>query len=109
MGTYVPGDILLACVRLGVCSDCKTRPVVVLRSSPGELLHVCPVSSRPPADAPFLTLAPGDFLEGGLDICEKSYILVNICLRISVREVIGKKGRVATALLESVHSLQGTE
>jgi hypothetical protein len=106
MGTYVPGDVLLARVRLRGQSDPKTRPVVVLATRPGGILEVSPVTSRPPADALSLPLAPADFDEGGLDICDESYLLVRITVVVKASEIIGKKGRVGSEALAEVYRLR---
>jgi hypothetical protein len=86
--------------------DPKIRPVVVLKSSPGGLLQVCPISSRAPTDGPYFPLSPRDFLEGGLDICDESYVLVTISLTISPGEVLGKKGSIGVGILNSVSDLK---
>lgn len=94
MGTYAPGDVLLARIRLPGRRDPKIRPVVVRACLPGGVLEVVPVTSRLPVHDPCLPLSPGDFGEGGLDICDESYILVGITVRVTTGEVIGKKGRL---------------
>jgi hypothetical protein len=94
MGTYFPGDVLLARVRLPGRSDPKTRPVVVRACLPGGVLEVVPVTSRIPVHGSCLPLSPGDFGEGGLDICDESYVLVGITVTVTTGEVIGKKGRL---------------
>lgn len=106
MGRFYPGDILLARIRLKESGNLKTRPVLVIGSSHEGLLTVCPVSSSAPSDAPFIGLAPCDFLEGGLDICDESYVLVAMSFLIRPGEVIGKKGRVAAEVIASVHELR---
>ncbi len=108
MGTYSPGDVLLARVRLMGHDDLKTRPVIVLASRPGGILEVRPVTSKPPADVPFLPLGLVDFEEGGLDICDGSYILVMVPVIVMSHEVIGKKGRVSPEFLAGFrHRIKG--
>jgi mRNA interferase MazF len=69
---------------------------------------VCPVSSKFPSDAPFIPLSPRDFLEGGLDICDESYVLTAMSFQIQPGEIIGKKGRVDAGVLESVYELHNS-
>lgn len=102
MGRYVPGDVLLASVRLGKAGACKTRPVVVTRSLPGGELLICPISCSIRPDEPSYPLGLADFLKGGLDICEESFILIGRELRIRQGEVIGKKGTLCPSVLEDI-------
>ncbi len=96
MGQYVKGDVLLASVALDDRTAPKTRPVVVIRTEEPGRIHVCPVSSKPPSDAPSLPLSIDDFATGGLDLFGESYVMTSrvICLRSGA--VIGKKGRLTT-------------
>ncbi len=104
MGRYAAGDVLLVPVALDGGGVPKTRPVVVVRAiDPGRLL-VCPVSSKPPSDAPAIPLAIHDFSSGGLDLFDESYIVISRVLAVRSSAVIGKKGRLspeALALLTS--------
>jgi len=106
MGQYATGDVLLASVRLNGHNNRKIRPLVVLKSRPGGFLEVCPVSSKPSSDVPSLVLTPDDFLEGGLDICRESHILITFSLVIKTRDVLAKKGRVGPDVLHSLHILR---
>ena len=96
MGQYVKGDVLLASVALDDRTAPKTRPVVVIRTEEPGRIHICPVSSKPPSDAPSLPLSIDDFATGGLDLFGESYVMTSrvICLRSGA--VIGKKGRLTT-------------
>ena len=96
MGQYVKGDVLLASVALDGRTAPKIRPVVVIRTEEPGRIHICPVSSKPPSDAPSLPLSIDDFATGGLDIFGESYVMTSrvICLRSGA--VIGKKGRLTT-------------
>lgn len=94
MGQYVKGDVLLAPVALDERTVPKTRPVIVIRSDDAGTLRICPVSSKPPSDAPCLPLTIHDFSTGGLDLFGESYIMTSRVLVISSGAVIGKKGRL---------------
>lgn len=94
MGQYVNGDVLLASVALDDRTPPKTRPVIVIRTDTAGLVHICPVSSKPPSDAPSLPLSIDDFSTGGLDLFGESYIMTSRILVIRSGEVIGKKGRL---------------
>src|SRR5512145_959737 len=68
MGQYTCGDVLLASVALDSRTSPKTRPVVVIGTTTDGTIHICPVSSKPPTDAPSLPLTIDDFSKGGLDL-----------------------------------------
>jgi len=94
MGQYVKGDVLLASVALDDRTPPKTRPVIVIRTEEPGTIRICPVSSKPPSDAPSLPLTINDFLNGGLDLFGESYIITSRVLVLRSGAVIGKKGRL---------------
>ena len=94
MGQYKAGDVLLASVALDSRTPPKTRPVVVVGTSDDGTIRICPVSSKPPSDAPCIPLAIDDFSQGGLDLFEESYVMVSRIVTLETRQVIGKKGRL---------------
>ena len=102
MGQYVKGDVLLASVALDDRTSPKTRPVVVIRTEEPGRVHVCPVSSKPPSDAPSLPLTIDDFATGGLDLFGESYIMTSRVLTIRSGDVIGKKGRLTPESLADI-------
>ncbi|MDD1693116.1 MAG: type II toxin-antitoxin system PemK/MazF family toxin [Methanoregula sp.] len=102
MGQYVKGDVLLASVALDDRTLAKTRPVVVIRTEEPSRIHVCPVSSKPPSDAPCLPLSIDDFATGGLDLFGKSYVMTSRVLTLPGRDVIGKKGRLTRESLAEI-------
>jgi mRNA interferase MazF len=102
MGQYACGDVLLASVALDDRAQKKTRPVIVIRSGDSGLLHICPVSSKPPSDAPCLPLTIDDFSSGGLDLFSESYIMTSHVLTLAGSAVIGKKGRLTKESLAEV-------
>jgi hypothetical protein len=108
MGQYVEGDVLLASVALDDRTLPKTRPVVVIRTEESGRIHVCPVSSRPPSDAPSLPLSIDDFSTGGLDLFAESYVMTSRVLCLRSGDVIGKRGRLmretTAAIIELVPS-----
>ncbi|WP_165394831.1 type II toxin-antitoxin system PemK/MazF family toxin [Methanofollis fontis] len=93
MGRYVAGDVVLARLGLGNGGD-KVRPAVVIGPAEQGTIVVCPVSSRAPGDAPVHPIALDDFVSGGLDLFDESYVLTVHPCTIRVREVVGKKGRL---------------
>lgn len=99
MGQYACGDVLLAPVALDDRTPKKTRPVIVVRSGDSGVLHVCPVSSKPPSDAPCIPLTIDDFSSGGLDLFSESYIMTSRVLTLAGSAVIGKKGRLTNEAL----------
>jgi len=99
MGQYIRGDVLLASVALDERNVAKTRPVVVICASGTGELQVCPVSSKPPTDAPCLPLSIDDFSTGGLDLFSESYVMTSRVVTLRTNEVIGKKGRLSEEFL----------
>jgi len=102
MGQYVKGDVLLASVALDERTPPKTRPVVVIRIKEPGGLHICPVTSKPPTDAPGLPLSIDDFANGGLDLFGESYVMTSRVLTIRSSDVIGKKGRLTQESLAEI-------
>ncbi|NYT20467.1 MAG: type II toxin-antitoxin system PemK/MazF family toxin [Methanomicrobiales archaeon] len=102
MGSYRSGDVLLAPVRMDRTLTGKVRPVVVIGAGENGMLFVCPVSSRPPSDAPAVPLGLDDFAEGGLDLFRESFLLSTIICRISIADVIGMKGRLRPGIVEGI-------
>ena len=102
MGQYVKGDVLLATVALDDRTPPKTRPVIVIRTEEPGRIHICPVSSKPPSDAPCLPLTIDDFSTGGLDLFGESYIMTSRVLTLRSGAVIGKKGRLTPESLAEI-------
>ncbi|MDD1690963.1 MAG: type II toxin-antitoxin system PemK/MazF family toxin [Methanoregula sp.] len=102
MGQYVKGDVLLASVALDDRTPPKTRPVVVIRTEEPGRIHICPVSSKPPSDAPCLPLTIDDFSTGGLDLFGESYIMTSRVLTLRSGAVIGKRGRLTSESLAEI-------
>lgn len=102
MGQYVKGDVLLASVALDERTPPKTRPVIVIRIKEPGGLHICPVTSKPPTDAPCLPLSIDDFANGGLDLFGESYVMTSRVLTIRSSDVIGKKGRLTEESLMEI-------
>ena len=102
MGQYICGDVLLASVALDSRTIPKTRPVVVIRTEPDGTVHICPVTSKPPTDAPGLPITIDDFATGGLDLFSESYVMTSRVTTIRTSEVIGKKGRLTPDFLQEI-------
>jgi mRNA interferase MazF len=102
MGQYLPGDVLLAPVALDSRSPAKTRPVIVIGTSGDGKVQVCPVSSKPPTDAPCMPLTIDDFATGGLDLFEESYIMTSRVVSLRSGQVIGKRGRLTPDSLAEI-------
>jgi len=102
MGQYVKGDVLLASVALDDLTSPKTRPVVVIRTQEPGMVCICPVSSKPPSDAPCIPISLDDFSEGGLDLFGESYVMTSRVLTLRSSEVIGKKGRLTAGSLAEI-------
>jgi mRNA interferase MazF len=102
MGQYTTGDVLLASVALDNRSSPKTRPVVVIRADADGTVHVCPVSSKAPTDAPCLPLSIDDFATGGLDLFSESYVMTSRVTTMRSSGVIGKKGRLTKDYLAEI-------
>jgi mRNA interferase MazF len=102
MGQYVKGDVLLASVALDDRTTPKTRPAVVIRTEEPGLVHVCPVSSKPPSDAPCIPISLDDFSDGGLDLFGESYVMTSRVLTITSGKIIGKKGRLTPESLAEI-------
>lgn len=104
MGLYVKGDVLLASVALDDRTVPKTRPVVVIGTEDPGRIRICPVSSKPPSDAPGLPLTIDDFATGGLDLFGESYVMTSRVLTLTSGNVIGKKGRLTAESLAEITS-----
>lgn len=102
MGQYLRGDVLLAAVALDDRTAPKTRPVVVIASDNEGHLRACPVSSKPPNDAPCLPLTIDDFESGGLDLFSESYVMVSRVLVLRAGDPLGKKGRLTRESLAEI-------
>jgi len=102
MGQYLQGDVLLASVSLDDRSGPKTRPVIVVGTCDDGTVRICPVSSKPPTDAPCLPLTLDDFSTGGLDLFGESYVMTSRVLTLRSGAVIGKKGRLIPESLAGI-------
>jgi mRNA interferase MazF len=108
MGQYAKGDVLLASVALDDRTVPKTRPVVVIETEDPGRIRICPVSSKPPSDAPSLPLSIDDFATGGLDLFGESYVMTSRVLTLTSGNVIGKKGRLTAESLAEITSRVST-
>lgn len=102
MGQYLKGDVLLASVSLDDRTGPKIRPVVVIEPEEPGRIRVCPVSSKPPCEAPGLPLSLDDFKSGGLDLFGESYVMTSRVLSLYSGDVIGKKGRLTAEALAEI-------
>ena len=102
MGRYVGGDVLLAPVRIGGIGAWKVRPVVVVTAGNNGSITVCPVTSKPPSDAPSVPLSLDDFERGGLDLFGESYTLTAHPTTIRTADVVGKKGSLLPETLAAI-------
>mgnify|MGYP002365736172 CR=1 FL=1 len=102
MSRFVPGDVILARIRIGEKGEPKVRPAIVVREGDDGCLHAFPVSSTPSRDQRAVPFGLEDFQEGGLDIMDESYALTGAMIRIAPRDVAGKKGRLAPVALEAI-------
>lgn len=109
MSRYRKGDVILAKVRIGGKGSAKIRPAVVIDSAPGGDLLIFPVSHSPSWDQPSVPLSLTDFLDGGLDITDESYVLTGQSLKISTSAAIAKKGRLLGEIMETLPQVTGTE
>lgn len=102
MGYFRPGDVVLAPVAFKERGSAKTRPAIVIASSENGDVHICPISSRPPADAAGIPISLYDFSEGGLDLFSESYVLTSRVQTIRSGEVIGKRGRLTQEAVTTI-------
>lgn len=102
MGHYCQGDVVIAPVAFEERSEAKNRPAVVIGTGDRDEVYLCPVSSKPPSDAPCLPISLDDFSEGGLDLFGESYVLTSRVRVILSGEVIGKRGRLTKESLSSI-------
>jgi mRNA-degrading endonuclease toxin of MazEF toxin-antitoxin module len=102
MGHFVRGDVIIAQVPCFGRTGAKLRPAVVVGSDRNNDLLVIPVSSQPSADSPSLPLSLDDFLEGGLDMFNESYVLFSHVSIIHPRDVVGKRGRLTSEFTDQV-------
>jgi len=102
MGHYIRGDVVITPVAFEERSKVKTRPAVVIGKGARGEVYLCPVSSKPPSDAPCMPISLDDFSEGGLDLFGESYVLTSRVLVIRSGEVIGKRGRLTEESITSI-------
>lgn len=106
MSRYRKGDVILARIRISERGMAKIRPAVVI-ATVGEDLLLYPISPTPSWDQPSIPLSLNDFIEGGLDILDDSHILTGQAVKISMSEVLGKKGRLSGPAMEILPTLTG--
>lgn len=102
MGHYCQGDVVIAPVAFEERNGAKNRPAVVIGTGDRDEVYLCPVSSKPPSDAPCLPISLDDFSEGGLDLFGESYVLTSRVRVILSGEVIGKRGRLTKESVSSI-------
>ncbi len=102
MSLYIPGDVILARMRIGGGGERKMRPFLLITQCPDGTLAGYPISRSSSWDQPFLPLGLHDFQEGGLDILDESYVLTAKVTRIGINDVAGKKGRVRREFMDRV-------
>jgi len=102
MGRYNRGDVILAPVPFQERNGAKTRPAIVLATRENGDLLICPVSSRPPSDAPFVPVGLDDFATGGLDLFSESYALTAKAGSLPARDVIALKGRLVAETVDAI-------
>ena len=102
MGHYTRGDVVIAPVAFEERSGVKTRPAVVLATGKNNEVFICPISSKPPSDAPCVPISLDDFLKGGLDLFGESYVLTSRVRSIRSGEIIGKRGRLTEESITSI-------
>ncbi|MFA5331096.1 MAG: type II toxin-antitoxin system PemK/MazF family toxin [Methanoregula sp.] len=105
MGHYSRGDVILAPVPFDERHGAKTRPAVVISTRENGDVCVCPISSRPPTDAPCIPLALEDFSQGGLDLFSESYVLTSRVTVLRSGDVIGLKGRLTAEAMSGIGEL----
>ena len=104
MSQFRCGDVVLVSLILPNSGSPKTRPAIILGSDPERNLLVCPVSHKPSHDTSSIPLSIDDFEEGGLDLFDDSYILLEHLVKIHPREVKGKKGHLIEKTIFQVMS-----
>jgi mRNA interferase MazF len=102
MGHYCRGDVVIAPVACEERGGIKTRPAVVIGTGDRGEVYVCPISSKPPSDAPCIPINLDDFSERGLDLFSESYVLTSRVFVIRSGAIIGKRGRLTTESVSSV-------
>jgi mRNA interferase MazF len=109
MGQYVRGDVILALLSIDEKNPAKIRPAIVVQTGTDGGIRVCPVSSKPPTDAPCIPITLRDFSEGGLDLFGESYVIFSRIRTLRSGDVIGKKGRLTQeSLTEITAGIPGT-
>ena len=104
MGSYRPGDVILASVSTGDRAAAKVRPAVVVAADGGTVV-VCPVSSKPPSDSPGIPISIDDFAEGGLDLFSESFVMAGLRVPLRSGDVIGKRGRLRPEPLAEISAV----
>jgi mRNA interferase MazF len=104
MGNYSLGNVVIAPVACEDRGGVKTRPAVVIGMTEKGEVYLCPVSSKPPSDAPCVSISLDDFSEGGLDLFNESYVLTSRVRMIRSGDVIGKRGQLTEEAFQAITS-----
>lgn len=104
MGNYSLGDVVIAPVACEDRGGVKTRPAVVIGMTEKGDVYLCPVSSKPPSDAPCVSISLDDFSEGGLDLFNESYVLTSRVRMIRSGDVMGKRGQLTQEAFQAITS-----
>jgi len=102
MGHYIRGDVVITPVAFEERGGAKIRPAVVIATGQAHEVYLCPVSSKPPSDAPCVQISLDDFSGGGLDLFGESYVLTSRVLVVRSGEVIGKRGHLTEESITSI-------
>lgn len=102
MGSYRRGDVVLVRVSFEDRGEAKTRPAIIIAATTSGEIRICPVSSKPPSDAPCIPISLDDFSEGGLDLFGESYVLTSRVRTIRSGEVIGKRGQLTADSIDEI-------
>jgi hypothetical protein len=104
MGNYGLGNVVIAPVACEDRGGIKTRPAVVIGITEKGDVYLCPVSSKPPSDAPCVSISLDDFSEGGLDLFNESYVLTSRVRMIRSGDVMGKRGQLTQEAFQAITS-----
>ena len=104
MGNYSLGDVVIAPVACEERGGVKTRPAVVIGMTEKGDVYLCPVSSKPPSDAPCVSISLDDFSDGGLDLFNESYVLTSRVRMIRSGDVMGKRGQLTQEAFQAITS-----